>query len=87
LMLVLVLAQTAMPTAVYAKGFGNYVPLPGRGTYFGGSAYPPAWSAPSWGWSHPMIPQPRWGGGYAPGGGAFVNGPYYYPYYYYRMPR
>ena len=41
LMLVLVLAQTAMPTAVYAKGFGKprpSVPPPGGGTYFGGRA-------------------------------------------------
>ena len=38
LMLVLVLAQTAMPTAVYAKG-GHGSP-PGSGTHFGGSAHP-----------------------------------------------
>ncbi len=38
LMLVLVLAQTAMPTAVYAKG-GHGSP-PGSGTHFGGSARP-----------------------------------------------
>ena len=102
LLWLLVLAQTAMPTAVYAKGFGNYVPAPGRVTYFGGSIYPPASPAPAWGWRRPMIPQPGWGGGYVPGAGAFVNGQYYYPYYYpyyyqyyypnyypyyYRMPR
>ena len=38
LMLVLVLAQTAMPTAVYAKG-GHGSP-PGHGTHFGRSAHP-----------------------------------------------
>ena len=38
LMLVLVLAQTAMPTAVYAKG-GHGSP-PGSGTHFGRSAHP-----------------------------------------------
>ena len=27
-----------------------------------------------------MIPQPRPGGGFVPGGGVFVPGPYYYPY-------
>ena len=90
LMLVLVLAQTAMPQAIYSKGFGNYVPPPG-GPYFGGSAYPPAWSAPSWRWSPPIYPQPWRGGGFVPGGGAFVPGPYYnpyyYPYYYYRNPQ
>jgi hypothetical protein len=91
LMLVLVLAQTAMPTAVYAKGFGHahghYVPPPGGGFYFGGSMYPPAWSAPPWGWGRPMPPQPWPGGGFVPGGGASVTGPYYdpyhYPYYFY----
>jgi hypothetical protein len=55
-------------------------------------AYPPGWPAPPWGWNQPMIPQPRWGGGFVPGVGPFVNGPYDYPYYnpyyyYYRMPR
>jgi hypothetical protein len=88
LMLVLVLAQTALPTAAYAKGFGYFVPPPGDGIDFGGGASPPAWPAPPWGWGQPMIPQPFWGGGFVPGGGAFVNGPYYDPYYYYnRMPR
>ena len=103
LMLVLVLAQTAMPTAVYAKGFGHYVPSPGVGTYFGGSTYSPGWSAPSWGWNQPMIPQPPGGGGYVSGGPGTVTNPYYYwysdpyyhyyycyyngCYYYYRMPR
>jgi spermidine synthase len=100
LMLVLVLAQTAMPTAVYAKGFGHYVPSPGVGNYFGGNAYRRGWSAPSWGWNYPTIPQQPWGGGY---GGAGVNSPYYYygsdayfdyyycyyygQYYNYRVPR
>ena len=36
LMLVLVLAQTAMPTAVYAKGFGGGVSHSGGGSYYGG---------------------------------------------------
>ena len=39
LMLVLVLAQTAMPTAVYAKGFGGGVSHSGGGYYGGGGAY------------------------------------------------
>ncbi len=101
LMLVLVLAQTAMPTAVYAKG-GHGSP-PGSGSHFGGSAHPPAWSARSWGLSRPIIPQPRWGGGYVFGGPGAVPSPYYYwysdpffdfylsfyngCYYYYRTPR
>ncbi len=38
LMLVLVLAQTAMPTAAYAKG--GVVSHPGSGPYFGGTVYP-----------------------------------------------
>jgi hypothetical protein len=93
LMLVLVLAQTAMPTAVYAKGgVGHSGHSPTHGTYFGGIAYPPGWYARPWGWGQPMVPQPGWGGGFVPGGGAVVYGPYYdpyhYPYYfYYRMPR
>jgi hypothetical protein len=67
LMLVLVLAQTAMPTAVYAKGFGHshghYVPPPAGGTYFGGSVYPM---------------QPR--GAFVSGGPGTVISPYYYWY-------
>ncbi len=103
LMLVLVLAQTAMPTAVYAKGIGSGVGTSGHGTYFGGHAYPPAWSAPFWGMNRPMNPQPRWGGGYVFGGPGAVPSPYYYwysdpffdfylsyyngSYFYYRIPR
>jgi hypothetical protein len=82
LMLVLVLAQTAMPTAVYAKGGVGH--SSGHGTYF---AYPPGWSARSWGWNHRMMPQPRFGGGYVSGGAGTVTSPYYYwysdPYYHY----
>ena len=59
LMLVLVLAQTAMPTAVYAKGFGSHAPSYGGGTYYGGRAYAPARSAPAWSRSGPIISQPR----------------------------
>jgi hypothetical protein len=87
-MLVLVLAQTAMPTAVYAKGFGSHGPSPGHGTYFGGSPYPPARFAPSWGWSRPIYPQPWRGGGYVPGPYYYrYYNPYYYPYYNYRQPQ
>jgi hypothetical protein len=103
LMLVLVLAQTAMPTAAYAKGFGHSVPAPGNRFYFGGSLYPQGWSAPSWGWNQPVIQQPPWAVIYLSGGPGTVTGPYYYwysdayyhnyyclyngQYYYYRVPR
>ena len=74
LMLVLVLAQTAMPTAAYAKGgvgHGGH----SHGTYYGGSPFPPGWFAPAWGRVQPRFPQPR----LAPGGGAFVNEPHFRP--------
>jgi hypothetical protein len=87
LLLVLVLAQTAMPTTAYAKGFGHHVPSHGVGTYYGGNLYSPGWSAPYWSWSGPGT----------------VTSPYYYwysdpffhyyycfyngSYYYYRIPR
>jgi hypothetical protein len=90
-MLVLVLAQTAMPTAVYAKGFGHYVPSPRGVTYFGGSANPPGWSSPFPGSGHPMprpgAPPVQQLGGYVPGGAGTVIRPFYYwysdPYYHY----
>ena len=64
LMLVLVLAQTAMPTSVYAKGFGGAVSHSGGvahhgggayyggGTYYGGGAYYGGGTHPS-GWYYP----------------------------------
>ena len=70
LMLVLVLAATAMPTAVYAKG----------GRRNSGSAYSSRWSAPSWGWDRPMIRQPGWGGGLLFVGPGTVPSPYFYCY-------
>jgi spermidine synthase len=90
LMLVLILAQTAMPTAVYAKGGVGHSGH-SHGTYYGGSPYPPGWYARPW------------GGGYVFGGPGTVPSPYYYwysdpdcnyylsyyngSYYYYCMPR
>src|SRR5215468_3718300 len=64
LMLVLVLAQTAMPTSVYAKGFGGAVSHSGGvahhggGAYFGGGTY--------------------YGGGAYYGGGPYYGGGAYY---------
>jgi hypothetical protein len=94
-MLVLVLAQTAMPTAVYAKGFGGYAPSYRGGTYYGyygGRAYAPARSAPSWGPTRPMPsqpqpqpqprPQPQQRIPYVSGGAGTSTGWYYYPNYY-----
>jgi hypothetical protein len=82
LMLVLVLAQTAMPTAVYAKGFGSTVSPPGGGIYFGGSAHPPGWSSPFPGSGHPMprpgMPPVQRRGGYVSGGAGTTTSPYYY---------
>ena len=64
LMLVLVLAQTAMPTSVYAKGFGGAASHSGGvahhgggayyggGTYYGGGAYSGGGTHPS-GWYYP----------------------------------
>jgi hypothetical protein len=84
LMLVLVLAQTAMPTAVYAKGFGHYVPSPRVGSYFGGSVYAPGWSSPYPGNVYPMpspeAPPAQQIGGYVPEGGGTVIRPFYYWY-------
>ncbi len=81
LMLVLVLAQTAMPTSVYAKGFGHSAPPPVRGFYYGGSTYySPYWSAPSWGWNQPMVEQPPPAAVYFSGGPGTVTGPYFYWY-------
>jgi hypothetical protein len=95
LLLVLILAQTAMPTAVYAKGFGNTNTVfpPGGGTYFGGSTHPPGWSSPSPGsgrtMTRPAAPPVPQRGGYVPGGAGTVTSPYsywysdpYYNYYY-----
>ena len=91
LMLVLVLAQTAMPTAVYAKGFGH---SHGHSWCLRPEVEPISAVAP-----YPM--QQR--GGYVSGGAGTVTSPYYYwysdpffhyyycyyngRYYYYRMPR
>src|SRR5262249_52969697 len=84
LMLVLVLAQTAMPTAVYAKGFGSTVSSPGGGTHFGGSAHPPGWSSPYPGSGHPITrpgaPPLQQRSGYVSGGAGTVTSPYYYWY-------
>jgi spermidine synthase len=103
LMLVLVLAQTAMPTAAYAKGYSYYVPSRGGHFYSGSSLYSQDWSNPSWGWNQPMIPQPPSPLIYVSGGPGTVSLPYYYwysdplfhyyscffngQYYYYRIPR
>jgi hypothetical protein len=84
LMLVLVLAQTAMPTAAYAKGFGHYVPSPGGVTYFGGSVYPPGWPSPFPGSGYPLsrpeAPPVQQIGGYVPSGAGTVIRPFYYWY-------
>jgi spermidine synthase len=71
LMLVLVLAQTAMPTSAYAKGgVGHSAPAPGTRSYFGGGVYPM-----------------QQGGWYVSGGPGTVTSPYYYwysdPYFHY----
>src|SRR5262249_5779842 len=89
LMLVLVLAQTAMPTAVYAKGFGGHVSAPAGGAHFGGGMHyggggdHPGWSSPYPGHGHPMMrpaaPVVRQRSGYVSGGaGGYVTTPYYY---------
>jgi spermidine synthase len=89
LLLVLVLAQTAMPTAVYAKGFGSTVTSPAGGTHVG-AAHSPGLSAPLQGTGHPMprpgVPMSQRRSGYV-SGGAGTTTPYYYwysdPYYNY----
>ena len=64
LMLVLVLAQTAMPTSAYAKGgVGHSAPAPGTRTFFGGGVYPM-----------------QQGGWYVSGGPGTATSPYYYWY-------
>jgi hypothetical protein len=91
LMLVLVLAQTAMPTAVYAKGFGSTGSHSGAGTHFGGIAHPPGWSSPFPGSGHlmprPGAPPVQQLGAYVPSGAGTVIRPFYYwysdPYYHY----
>jgi spermidine synthase len=84
LMLVLVLAQTAMPTAVYAKGFGGTVYSPGGGTYYGGGAHHPGWNAPPQGGGRPVTrpgpPVIQHRGGYVSGGAGTTTTPYYYWY-------
>jgi spermidine synthase len=84
LMLVLVLAQTAMPTAVYAKGFAGYAPSTGGGTYHGGSAYHPGSSSPYPGsgrmMTRPVAPPVQRGNGYVSGGAGTGTSPYYYWY-------
>jgi spermidine synthase len=83
LMLVLVLAQTAMPTAVYAKGFGSFMSPPAGGTYYGGGAHHPGWSYPTPGgrpMTRPAAPLVQRRGGYVSGGAGTVTTPYYYWY-------
>jgi spermidine synthase len=82
LMLVLVLAQTAMPTAVYAKGFGGTGHFSGGGTHYGGGAYHPGSHYPSPGYGHPghrpgapLMHRPS---GYVSGGAGTTSVPYYY---------
>jgi hypothetical protein len=84
LMLVLVLAQTAMPTALYAKGGHGSPPV--SGTHFGGSAHPMQHRGGyvSGGAGTATIPYYYW-----------YSDPYYHfyysyyngCYYYYRVPR
>ena len=87
LMIVLVLAQTALPTAAYAKGGAHSVPPPGRVTYFGNTYYPQNWSTPYGGWNQPVVQQPPPAVVYLSGSPGTVTGPYYYwysdPYYHY----
>jgi spermidine synthase len=96
LMLVIVLAQTAMPTSVYAKGFGGAashsgaVAHPGGGVYYGGGAYhgggnhPSGWNYPSPGTGRPITrpaaPVVRQRSGYVSGGAGTTTSPYYYYY-------
>jgi hypothetical protein len=84
LFLVLVLAQTAMPTTVYAKGFGSSVSPQGGGTHFGAGAYHPGWSSPFPGngrlMTRPGVPPVQQRGGYVSGGAGIVTIPYYYWY-------
>jgi hypothetical protein len=84
LMLVLVLAQTAMPTAVYAKGFGHTGSPRGGGSYYGGIAHPPGYSYPSPGSGRPVTrpgaPMVQQRGGYVSGGAGTGTSPYYYWY-------
>jgi spermidine synthase len=92
LMLVLVLAQTAMPTSVYAKGFGGGASHPGGGVSHPGGGTYPGGGAHHGGGSHPPGRYyPSGGTGYVSGGGAITTSPYYYsggagtttsPYYY-----
>jgi spermidine synthase len=85
LMLVIVLAQTAMPTSVYAKGgVGHSGHSPVHGSYFGGMAYPPGrtFSFPVHGYPmlRPAAPFVHRGGGYVSGGAGITTTPYYYWY-------
>ena len=84
LMLVLVLAQTAMPTAVYAKGFGSAGSHSVGGTHHGGGVYPPGWFSPYPGSGRPMTrpgaPLVQHRSGYVSGGLGTVTIPYYYWY-------
>jgi hypothetical protein len=89
-MLVLVLAQTAMPTSVYAKGFGGAVSHPGGvthyggGTYYGGGTHPSGWYYPSPVTGRPMTrpaaPMAQQRSGYVSGGAGPMTSPYYYYY-------
>jgi hypothetical protein len=87
LMLVLVLAQTAMPTSAYAKGFGGAVSHSGGVAHQGGGAYyggthPSGWYYPSPGSGHPMprpgAPVVQRRSGYVSGGAGTTTNPYYY---------
>lgn len=82
LMLVLVLAQIAMPTAVYAKGFGGTGHYSGGGTHYGGGAYHPGSHYPSPGGGRPVTrpghPPMNRPSGYVSGGAGTTSYPYYY---------
>ncbi len=84
LMLVLVLAQTAMPTAVYAKGFGSPASSAHAGTHAGGSVHPPGRSTPPQGSGHPMprpvAPPVQQRNGYVSGGAGTTTSSYSYWY-------
>jgi hypothetical protein len=94
LVLVIVLAQTAMPTSAYAKGFGGTVSVPASGAQYGGSTHTPGRSSPSPANGHPITrpaaPVVQRGSGYVSGGAGTTTTPYYYWYsdprkdYYYR---
>jgi spermidine synthase len=83
LMLVLVLAQTAMPTAVYAKGLGSAGSSPAGGTN-SGATHSPGWSYPYPGSGHPMsrpgAPVVQHRRGYVSGGVGTTTTPFYYWY-------